>query len=672
MVLTAALLVSSLVSGLCAQAVRGSLLGTVTDATGGAQGLDPSTLDGKVLLGYQGWFRCPGAGTSGSNWSHWASGAPSAASIVIDMYPDLREFEPGEACAVPGMTIGSNPACLFSSGNGRTVARHFSWMQQYGLDGVLLQRFVTDIPGNRAGGDVVLKNVMAAAERYGRVFAIEYDISGANPATVAANLQQDWRYLVDTLAVTAHPLYLRHNGKPVVSIWGIGLNDGKHPPADPDAALQLIQWFKMEAQVAYIGGTPAYWRTRSNDAATDPRWTAVYQAMDGIQPWTVGRYSTVAEVDRWKTERLLPDLAATAERRQFYMPVVFPGFSWYNLNRTAKQNQIPRNGGQFLWQQVYNAQAAGAQMLKIAMFDEVNESTAMFKLASRRQDAPDQGFWLTLDADGFILPSDWYLRLAGEITRIFHGQAKPEARLPASPGPPWPGADGRLALTAVNAASFAGGGLAADAIATVYGTGLPVAADPAETDVTVIDSSGAGRAAQLLYASPRQLNLIVPAGTAAGAAALVMAGPNGTVAYGSATIAAVAPGVFSAAASGQGPAAAILRLVRPDGTQSATPAAICGSDQTCQAAPLDLGPPGSVVALELYGTGIRGRSSLDTVTCTIGTVAAPVLYAGPQGGFAGLDQVNVSLPRNLIGSGLVTVRLVVDGVATNLTQVSFR
>jgi len=51
---------------------------------GGAQTVDPSTLDGKVLLGYQGWFRCPGGGTADSNWSHWASGVPSAASIVIE------------------------------------------------------------------------------------------------------------------------------------------------------------------------------------------------------------------------------------------------------------------------------------------------------------------------------------------------------------------------------------------------------------------------------------------------------------------------------------------------------------------------------------------------------------------------------------------------------------
>ncbi len=156
---------------------------------GSAQHIDPSSLDGKVLLGYQGWFRCPGGGTMGTNWSQWANGVPSAASLVIDMYPDLREFAPGETCPVPGMTIGTDPANLFSSGNSSTVARHFNWMQQYGLDGVLVQRFVTDIPGRVSSGDAVLRNVMAAAERYGRVFAIEYDISGANAATVTGILQ---------------------------------------------------------------------------------------------------------------------------------------------------------------------------------------------------------------------------------------------------------------------------------------------------------------------------------------------------------------------------------------------------------------------------------------------------------------------------------------------------
>jgi len=68
------------------------------------------------------------------------------------------------------------------------------------------------------------------------------------------------------------------------------------------------------------------------------------------------------------------------------------------------------------------------------MFDEVDEATAILKAASHRNQAPDQGYWLTLDADGLDLPSDWYLRLAGEITRMFHGDIKPDPKLPANLG----------------------------------------------------------------------------------------------------------------------------------------------------------------------------------------------------------------------------------------------
>jgi len=98
-------------------------------------------------------------------------------------------------------------------------------------------------------------------------------------------------------------------------------------------------------------------------------------------------------------------------------------------------NKIPRNRGEFLWRQACNARAAGATVLKIAMFDEVNESTAIYKVAAKRSDAPDQGYWLTLDADGYDLPSDWYLRLAGEITKMFHGEIPLSYEMPDNPGP---------------------------------------------------------------------------------------------------------------------------------------------------------------------------------------------------------------------------------------------
>ncbi|MBL8220172.1 MAG: hypothetical protein JNL62_13135 [Bryobacterales bacterium] len=398
-----------------------------------AADVDPSTLDKKVLLGYQGWFACPEDGAG--RWVHWFRGVPTPATMTIDMYPDLREFDRDELCAIPEMTIGGKPAYLFSSRNAKTVNRHFRWMKEYGLDGVLVQRFVGSIRGKQAEGDVVLKNVMAAAKEHGRAFAIEYDISGGNHETFAQTLKDDWVYLVDKMKVTEHPMYLRHNGRPVVSVWGMGLGDGPaHPPTDAQVAKDLIAWFKSDCgeryRVTYMGGTPSRWGTLTNDARPEPAWAEVYASMDVVQPWTVGRYSNVELADKWKENMLVADVKKTAANRQMYMPVIFPGFSWKNLKKNDRPNQIPRLGGEFLWRQAYNAKTAGARMLKIAMFDEVDEATAVFKIASKRADAPEQGFWLTLDADGRELPSDWYLRVAGAITRMFHGELKVSEEMP--------------------------------------------------------------------------------------------------------------------------------------------------------------------------------------------------------------------------------------------------
>ncbi len=82
---------------------------------------DPSTLDKKVLFGYQGWFNCAGDGAPENNWRSWARGVPAAETLTVDMYPDLSEFDRDELCAVPGMTIGGKPAYLFSAWNPKTV-----------------------------------------------------------------------------------------------------------------------------------------------------------------------------------------------------------------------------------------------------------------------------------------------------------------------------------------------------------------------------------------------------------------------------------------------------------------------------------------------------------------------------------------------------------------------
>lgn len=388
------------------------------------------TANGLVLVGYQGWFRCPGDGSPANNWSHWSKGAPTPATMAVDLYPDTSELKPESRCKLPEATIDGKPANVFSSFSKETVEMHFAWMQQYGIDGVLAQRFINSIPGLKHEGDTVLKNVRSAAEDHGRKFAVEYDLSGAHLDTVLTQLQADWSDLNQDGFIRSEA-YLRLNGKPVVAIWGMGFGDGHHV-GDAELALKIIRWFQQQG-AAVVGGTPAGWASLSGDSTHDPRWAAVYAALDVVQPWTVGRYNSIESADRWKSSHLQPDLSLTQSNHQLYMPVIFPGFSWHNLKPESPANQIPRLGGNFLWTQAYNARTAGACMVKIAMFDEVNEGTAIFKAVSNHADAPTPGYWLTLDADGKQLPSDWYLQLATQIKMIFDNQATPSKKIPITP-----------------------------------------------------------------------------------------------------------------------------------------------------------------------------------------------------------------------------------------------
>ena len=391
----------------------------------------PADLKGTVLVGYQGWFRCPGDGSPGDGWSHWSKGTPTPDTMSIDLYPDTSDLDSKSLCQLPAATINGKPAYVFSSFPKKTTEKHFEWMQTYGIDGALVQRFINSIPGLKKEGDVVLKNVRAAAEDHKRVFAVEYDLSGAHLDTVFQQLQDDWKYM-EELGIPSSRAYLQLNRRPVVSLWGLGFGDGRHV-VDPVLALQIILWFKQQAHVAVIGGVPSGWGSLSGDSTVDPQWAKVYAALDVVQPWTVGRYGNPDAADRWKSSHLMPDEKLAEKNHQLYMPVIFPGFSWHNLNRGSPENQIPRLGGEFMWKQAYNARTAGASMLKIAMFDEVNEGTAIFKAVSQRDEAPKPGYWLTLDADGGKLPDDWYLRIAQEISRMFHGKIKPTSKLPLQP-----------------------------------------------------------------------------------------------------------------------------------------------------------------------------------------------------------------------------------------------
>jgi len=175
--------------------------------------------------------------------------------------------------------------------------------------------------------------------------------------------------------------------------------------------------------------------------------------------------------------------------------------------------------------------------------------------------------------------------------------------------------------------------LAPGGLISIYGSGLGSA-----SSVLVTDSSGSTRMATLFYASATQVNCALPADLPPGPAMLSVNGGDSPVSA-AITTQTVAPGLFTADGSGRGTAAAIT---------------------------VD---SGGVTYLELFGTGIRGRSDVANVHVTVGGVAALVSYAGPQGQFYGLDQINVVLPDSLLGAGSVNVEVEVDGRVSNVVQV---
>jgi hypothetical protein len=396
----------------------------------GTSEVDPTTLNHKLMMGYQGWFACPGDGSVNNAWVHWfRNNTPTAANLTADMWPDMSELDADELFATSLTYSNGATAKLYSAYQQKTVMRHFKWMQDNHLDGVFFQRFLADLSGNIGLlRNQVALNVKAGAEAYGRTFAIMYDISGYPTNTLVSALTNDWTYLVNTQGVTNSPVYLRHKGKPVVAIWGVGFSGRSDTPAQ---CIQTVNWFKSVG-CTVMGGVPSYWRTLINDSQTDPAWTDAFRSFDIISPWAVGRYSDNAGADVYRLSVTVPDLADCTAHGIDYMPVVFPGFTWHNLNG-GPSNQIPRNGGDFYWHQVYNDVLSGCSMMYGAMFDEVDEGTAMFKIAPTPVDQPPNCNFVPLNVDGYNLPSDWYLRLANEAGKMLRGDTPLQSTIPISP-----------------------------------------------------------------------------------------------------------------------------------------------------------------------------------------------------------------------------------------------
>jgi uncharacterized protein (TIGR03437 family) len=172
--------------------------------------------------------------------------------------------------------------------------------------------------------------------------------------------------------------------------------------------------------------------------------------------------------------------------------------------------------------------------------------------------------------------------------------------------------------------------------------------------------------------SPQQINFLVPEFLATGPAMVRVQSNGVTRAVGQMQVEATAPGLFTQNADGKGVPAAVIVRYASNGSSSSDPVYACGAAPgSCQPAPIDLGNADQVYLL-LFGTGIRHNTALTAVSVTIGGTTVAVDYAGPQGEFAGLDQVNVQLPPTLRGRGTVDLQLTVDSKPANTVQLRFR
>ncbi|RBQ11384.1 glycoside hydrolase family 71/99-like protein [Pedobacter miscanthi] len=369
---------------------------------------------GLVMAGYQGWFNALGDGGQ-RGWNHYAGAKGFApGSIKIDVWPDVSEYKKTYKTAF--QHEDGSPAYLFSSYDESTVQLHFKWMEQYGIDGVFVQRFVSNLKNTKslAHNNKVLRSALDAAGKHKRAISLMYDFSGMQEGDEGLVIS-DFKHLVDSLRLTTRgnkQSYLYHNQKPLVALWGIGFNDKRRYTLKTiTKIMDFLQHDPVYGGCSLLLGVPTQWRELKGDAIADPELLEVCKKADIIQPWFVGRFKE--ENIPVMMERIKADIAWCKANRLDFVPVVYPGFSWHNMKPNSPFDQIPRNRGQFFWKQLSGAINSGVEMVYVAMFDEVDEGTAIFK-ASKNPPVGENRFVKFEEG----IPNDYYLYLAGFASKM--------------------------------------------------------------------------------------------------------------------------------------------------------------------------------------------------------------------------------------------------------------
>ena len=380
--------------------------------SGPSREVDASTLTGKVLAGYQGWFNTPNDAAD-EGYVHW--GVPGNWSI--EQWPDANDYDSTELFAVPGVnTASGEQAYLFSSANDSVVDRHFQWMREHDVDGVLVQRFRGSFMYKQPDGSYVgepqwpVVNVRDAAHREGRTWAIEYDIqNGGSPAErdqVIQDVKDDWEYLTDPngMDMLNDSHYQREDGKPVVAIFGLYVGStNKYSNAQQ---ADLISYFQSRG--VYVVGAGRGSQTGGAEQLANVGLHDAYISWQGY--WRGG-------------DSYASDEAAMSGVTN-HIPHIFPGFSWTHLQNDNTATSRDREDGNFYWRMISDAaNETNAPWYFIGMFDEYDEGTNIIP-ATDDPPVPDN------DPDGDPLtyqvsdpmPNDWWMALTGRAKQALQGK----------------------------------------------------------------------------------------------------------------------------------------------------------------------------------------------------------------------------------------------------------
>ncbi len=389
---------------------------------------------GLVMTGYQGWFNTPDDGAD-RHWYHYREGnlfAPGPRRNSIDMWPDTREYEVTYKVESFTLPNGEHPE-VYSNYDKSTVMLHFKWMKEYGIDGAFMQRFVGEVidnPGGKNHFDAVLSYAMEASNTHQRAICVMYDLGGFLPERLGKTLD-DAQAIMNTYQLkdrSKQKFYLHQDGKPLITVWGVGFNDGR--PFSLDDVEALVSGLR-EMGFSIMLGVPTYWRERRNDALPDPKLHEIIRSADVIMPWFVGRYgmSNFPEFHGLVEE----DIKWCETNGVEYAPLCYAGSSDLNMHpHHVTRNE--RHGGQFLWNQIYHAIKSGAQMLYMAMFDEIDEGTALYKTLNQKDvpgNEPDEPYWVTYRGGSYSIGSrpttnlpgenDWSMKVPDELNVSFLG-----------------------------------------------------------------------------------------------------------------------------------------------------------------------------------------------------------------------------------------------------------